>query len=99
MRILSLPIKRVHFDEIASGKKKIEYRIVKDHWIKRLGDSNGLIRHFDEVHFRNGYREDSPFMRVKHKYTTIGYVRYPVTNTVERCFFIHIGDILEVNYN
>lgn len=65
IRILNLTIKRKPFDEIRSGKKIIENREIKPYWTKRLLDKDGLIKFFDEIHFRNGYSKDSPFMRVE----------------------------------
>ena len=85
MRILHLTLKRKWFLEIACGKKRYEYRYAKPYWVARL-----LDREFDEIHFRNGYRKYSPFMRVE----------YDSTHLIERegeCFFaIMLGDILEV---
>lgn len=85
MRILHLTLKRKWFLEIAFGKKRCEYRLVKPYWIARL-----LYREFDEIHFRNGYRADSPFMRVECK--QIETVRIDDIHY----FCISIGDILEV---
>lgn len=59
-KVLHLTIKRRWFNEILSGVKKVEYREAKDYWRRRLDG-----KHFDEVCFRNGYRQDSPFMRVE----------------------------------
>ena len=50
------------FEEIARGTKKIEYREIKPYWTTRLKGQT-----FDEVHFRNGYAADAPFMRVQWK--------------------------------
>jgi len=44
------------------GKKKTENRENKAYWRARL-----LDRSFTEVHFRNGYAPDAPFMRVEFK--------------------------------
>ena len=57
MDILHLTIKKKWFDLIASGKKKIEYREYKPYWVTRL-----YGKHFDEIHFRNGYGKKSPVM-------------------------------------
>jgi len=72
VRILHLTLKKKWFDLIAQGKKKIEYRKIKPHWKSRLLKKTPLysgnslhINRFDEVHFRNGYKKDSPFMRVE----------------------------------
>jgi len=96
MKILHLTIKRKWFIEIALGYKTVEYRDVKLHWVRRLVDTaNGsfsiddcefICRTYDEVHFRNGYRPDSPFMRVV----------YLDTQLVAGNFAICLGDILEI---
>lgn len=69
MKILHLTLKKKWFDLIASGEKKIEYREGKPYWIKRLV-TPGVISiplQFDEVHFKNGYRKDSPLIKVQWK--------------------------------
>jgi hypothetical protein len=85
--ILHLTLLRNYFDAIANGDKVEEYRIRSIYWVTRLKD-----RHYDEVHFRNGYRKDSPFMRVEFKGITekqhSGYG--PV-------FAIQLGKVLEVS--
>lgn len=100
MRILHLTIKKKWFDLIASRKKMIEYREYKDHWKKHL--LNGLeLKKFDEVHFRNGYHPNSPFMRVEHRGTVIcGSDNCYPTNGEElngAYFLILLGEVLEVN--
>ena len=90
-RILHLTLKKKWFDLIASGEKKVEYREYKRHWIKRLCEvdwEGSFLFHkqFDEIHFRNGYRKDSPFMRVGHLRTEV------CIDT----FNIYLGKVLEV---
>ena len=80
-RILHLTLKKEWFDAIASGNKTHEYRLVKPYWIKRL---SGRI--FDEVHFRNGYSKDAPFMRVECNWVERGQTH----------FVISLGKILEL---
>lgn len=63
--ILHLTIKKKWFDLIASGRKTVEYRDDKEYWRRRLITTTGEIRPFREIHFRNGYRKDSPTMRVE----------------------------------
>ncbi len=66
MTILHLTVKKKWFDLIASGDKKIEYREFKSYWKGRLMVERQYIRDdFEEVHFRNGYSKDAPFMRVE----------------------------------
>lgn len=88
-RILYLTIKKKWFDLIAEGKKKEEYRDIKKYWVRRLYNHYYYVKTFDEIHFRNGYRKDSPFMRVEFK------------GTIQRRnkFVIKLGKILEIkNY-
>lgn len=58
--ILHLTLKRQWFDAIANGTKSVEYRAMTDYWATRLER-----RHYDEIHFRNGYSVHVPFMRVE----------------------------------
>ncbi len=67
VKILHLTLMKKWFDEIISGKKKIEYREIKPYWTKRLFDSNGKPKHYDTIHFRNGYNKDAPQMNVEFK--------------------------------
>jgi hypothetical protein len=53
---LYLTLKKKWFDMILSGAKKDEYRAIKPYWDKRLN------RHYDAVHFRNGYSKTAPSM-------------------------------------
>lgn len=100
MRVLHLTIYREFFDKIASGKKKNEYREYKDFWIKKLlKKPGGKPKIFDEVHFRNGYRDDNPFMRVKFLKTKFG--KWPSGEKKnKRCFDIYLGKVLDIrNWN
>jgi hypothetical protein len=58
--ILHLTLEREWFDDIASGKKREEYRDRKDYWKTRLEG-----RTYDIVRFRNGYAIDAPQMDVE----------------------------------
>lgn len=62
-KILYLTLKKEPFEQIKSGKKIIEYREVKPYWTKRLLDKDGIIKYFDEIHFRNGYGKDAPLSK------------------------------------
>lgn len=61
-KILYLTLKKKWFDLIKSGEKRIEYREVKPYWTKRFFDRDGLMKYFDEIHFRNGYGKDKPLL-------------------------------------
>lgn len=34
--VLTIPVKGIYFDQIASGEKREEYRLVTQYWIKRI---------------------------------------------------------------
>lgn len=57
MNILHLTLKKRWFDMIERGEKPEEYREIKDYWCVRL-----LGRHYDAVHFRNGYSKNARTM-------------------------------------
>jgi hypothetical protein len=61
-RILHLNLYRHHFEAIASGEKRVEYRAATHFWKRRIE-----AREYDEIVFRNGYRRDSPLMRVEYR--------------------------------
>ncbi len=95
MRILHLTLKKKWFDLIAKGEKCVEYREIKPYWKKRLLVYHNQyygIKEYDEVHFRNGYKRTSPFMKVEWK---------GLHNDVfegKRCFAIELGRILEISW-
>jgi len=80
-RVLYLTLKKYWFQQIRDGKKKEEYRDHKQFWISRLAGKT-----FDEIYFKNGYREKSPFMRVQCLGITV----------VGDKFVIKLGKILEL---
>ena len=84
MRILHVTLYRKWFDAIAAGHKREEYRAATPYWMSRLS------KQYDEIHFRNGYAKDAPFMRVEYK----GVQRKQVDG--QECFAIQLGRILEV---
>lgn len=87
-RVLHLTLHRRWFDAIAARTKTFEYRKIKPYWTKRLAGKS-----YDEIHFRNGYNKDAPFMRVEWVGLTIG------TWDDDDVYAIQLGDILEIrNY-
>ena len=84
-KILHLTLFRRWFDEIAAGTKCTEYRAKTDFWTRRL-----IGREYDEVHFRNGYARNAPFMRVE--FLGVGDAQWDG----EECFGIRLGKILEI---
>jgi hypothetical protein len=59
MEVLKIVIKGQWFDEIAAGRKPIEYRDVSPFWTSRLFDAEGKRRHYDRIEFINGYNKDA----------------------------------------
>ena len=80
---LQLTLHRQWFNDILSGQKTIEYREIKPHWTKRIAG-----RQYDEIHFRNGYQPQSPWMRVQYR----GYFM------CNNLFCLRLGKILETKY-
>lgn len=103
-KILHLTLRRKWFDLIASGAKIIDYREVKDYWRKRLikdlYGSNPDYKEFDEIHFRNGYKKESPFMRTIWIGISVINSKYHKPDNGEKLkgmqFTIFIGKILEI---
>lgn len=50
VRNLTIPVNGIYFDQIASGEKREEYRLVTSYWIKRLRN-----RVYDRVVLTRGY--------------------------------------------
>jgi len=101
-RILHLTLKKKWFDLIANDEKHFEYREIKEYWTKRLLVRNltnytkvwrTRFREFDEIYFRNGYKKDSPFMRVEWIATR------KMEYSKKLHYAIELGKILEIrNY-
>ena len=61
--MLTLPIKKKWFDMIKLGKKKEEYREIKEYYGSRFGKigvGDGTIK---EIILRNGYSNNSPAIK------------------------------------
>ena len=84
-KILHLTLKKKWFDLISSGEKKTEYREMKPYWKKRLEG-----REFTEIHFKNGYSKDAPFMRIECE----GMIKNQEFMG-KRCYALILGEILE----
>ncbi len=72
MKILRLNLKRKWFEQIKSGIKNEEYRLVNDYWRKRL-----VGREYDEIHLCLGYpKAGDEFRMIKRKWAgfTVGMV-------------------------
>jgi hypothetical protein len=58
--VLHLNLHREFFAQIAKGTKRTEYRDCTPYWCRRLEG-----RHYDVIHFRNGYATEAPEMVVE----------------------------------
>lgn len=91
MKVLTLNIKKMYFDEIMKGTKDIEYRQLKQTTLNNytyLDESDGkrYLRRYDAIRFFVGYHKDreSALVQVKDITYNAGVVEY------------HLGLILEV---
>jgi hypothetical protein len=91
MKVLTLNIKKIYFDEIISGAKKIEYRELKQTTLNKytyLDETDGkrYLRRYDALRLFVSYNKDRESALVQVTDTTYreGIVEY------------HLGLILEV---
>lgn len=64
MKNLQLAVNGEYFDQMKSGKKVEEYRLVNDYWKKRL-----VNREYDRLIITKGYpKRDDPSRRIDVKY-------------------------------
>ncbi|WP_294744614.1 GIY-YIG nuclease family protein [uncultured Prevotella sp.] len=94
MKVLTLNIKKIYFDDILSGAKKIEYRELKQTTLNKytyLDESDGkrYLRRYDAIRLFVGYHKarESALVQVKDITYRNGVVEY------------HLGLILEVINN
>lgn len=90
MKVLTLNIKKIYFDEIMSGTKKIEYRELKQTTLNKYTyvdetDGKRYLRRYDALRLYVGYNKDRECVLVQVTDTTYneGVVEY------------HLGIILE----
>lgn len=93
-KILHLTLYKKFFDQIYSGKKTEEYREDTPYWTAKL-TKNGEFVEFDEVHFKNGYGPDVPFMAVEHLGTTKRVEEQDLV--IKKLYVIKLGEILLTN--
>jgi hypothetical protein len=84
-RVLQLKASKECFEEIISGRRKVEYREFKPFWTSRLESKS-----YDEVHFRNGYNPQSPFARLEFKGCKV------TDREGKPTYRIELGKVLEV---
>ncbi|MBO5627248.1 MAG: GIY-YIG nuclease family protein [Prevotella sp.] len=91
MKVLTLNIKKVYFDEIMNGEKKIEYRELKQTTLNKytyLDESDGkrYLRRYDALRLFVGYHKDRESVLVQVTDTTYnnGIVEYHLGLILER---------------
>ena len=91
MRVLTLNIKKMYFDEIISGTKKIEYRELKQTTLNKytyIDESDGkrYLRRYDALRLCVGYNKDGESALVQVTDTTYheGLVEYHLGMILER---------------
>ena len=84
---LFLIMQKKWFDEILSGRKKIEYRDDTQFYRSRLA-KDGKFRNYKSVVLQVGYNADAQRMTVEVKNITL-----------DDCFEIHLGEIIEKNFS
>ena len=86
---LTLHLKRIWFDQIKSGEKKVEYRLYTSYWIKRL-----VKRKYDKIILLLGYpKKGTPGTRIERDYCgyEIEIIRHPEWNyEPQKCFVIYL---------
>ncbi|EBU8357357.1 ASCH domain-containing protein [Salmonella enterica subsp. enterica serovar Typhimurium] len=79
MANLQLAVNGEYFDQMKSGEKKFEYRLLNDYWRKRL-----VNRDYDRLIITRGYpRKDDTDRRIDVPY--LGYLEQVITHK-------HFGD-------
>lgn len=82
MRVLKVAVRKEYFLEIQSGKKKEEYREIKEYWIKRLS------KKYDEIWITLGYPQKLEKEKIlKFKYNgfeikTIKHKEFGTSNVI-----------------
>lgn len=84
---LFLIMEKVWFDEIYSGRKKIEYRDDTPFYRSRFINKNGQFRNYDSALLQIGYHKDAKRMTIE------------ITDILlDGSFEIHLGKITERNF-
>lgn len=92
MKVLSLNIKKVFFDEIISGLKDIEFRTVKQTTLNKYtyvdaADGKRYLRRYDALHLYVGYHKDR-----EHAIVAVNDITY---NKEMQMVEYHLGMVLE----
>ena len=92
MKVLHLTLHRCWFDMIQRGEKKEEYRAISPYWVQRLHG-----RHYDAVHFVNGYGQHRPRFTIELLGISQG-IGNPAWGAPEKpVFILKLGSVLDEN--
>jgi hypothetical protein len=87
---LFIIIKRKYFDEIRSGRKTKEYRLVTPYWTERLK------KPYTHIVFQVGYNKKNPRMKIEYKGWEIENIRHEFFgNEKVTVFAIKLGEIIK----
>jgi len=91
MKILHLSVKKEYFDQINSGEKKWEYRLMKPYWSTRL-----VQKQFDLIRISNGYPKrsdpDRTIERPWKGYEMVTILHKEFANVPKKVFAIRVND-------
>lgn len=92
MEKLFLVIKKKYFDEIKSGIKKEEYRLVKPYWEKKL-----IGKQYTHIVFQNGYNKNSPRIEAEYLCLKIKTIKHEFFgNEAVDVFALQLGKIKQL---
>lgn len=87
MRNIIFNLKREYFNQIKSGEKKFEYRLMTDYWRKRLENKD-----YDLIILKLGYPSDSE----KDKILVAKYIGYEIQKIKHKHFGEHEVDVYAI---
>lgn len=101
-KTLNLTLKKLPFEVMITGEKKIEYR-KPSKWIEsRLFDKELNIKPYDYIKFSNGYSKNSPYficlfggVGTSITESEIKYSNGLIVNKEEGDYKIYLGEIIE----
>lgn len=92
MNKLFIIIKKQYFDEILSGKKKNEYRLVTPYWVKKIAN-----KEYSSIVFQNGYNKNALRLEAEYFGYSIRNIRHEFFGNDEVCVFdLKLGTIKQL---
>ena len=94
MAKLFIIIKKQYFDEILSGKKTEEFRLVKPHWVKQI-----VGKEYTHIIFQNGYAANAPRLEAEYRGYDVRNIRHPFFGNDEvPVFALKLGAVYRTNH-